>query len=142
MQMPAGMPNMGNMAEMMNNPMVKQFMENPDFMRQAASMMGGGGANPQAMQEMMQNPSLQGMMQNPEFLSNITKMLRDPKNKAMLDMMQAQNPNMNMGLLLKALGGVTMVVGWYQAMKRLWQNVVVRFIVFGLFVLLVAWYFG
>jgi hypothetical protein len=32
-----------NMAEMMNSPMVQQMMSNPDFMKQAMSMMGGGG---------------------------------------------------------------------------------------------------
>jgi hypothetical protein len=41
-QMPAGMP--GNMAEMMNSPMVQEMMKNPDLMKQAAAMMGGGGA--------------------------------------------------------------------------------------------------
>ena len=82
------------------------------------------------------------MMQNPEFLTNMAKMLRDPKNKGMLDMMQAQNPGMNMGLILRALEGVGMVVGFYQRLKRLWQSVVVRLIVFGLFILLLARYFG
>ena len=53
------MGNMGNMAEMMNSPMVQQMMQNPDLMKQAAAMMGGGGAsNPADMQNMMQNPSV------------------------------------------------------------------------------------
>ena len=61
--MPAGMP--GNMAEMMNSPMVQEMMKNPDLMKQAAAMMGGGGAaglDPAGMQSMMQNPSLQGLL--------------------------------------------------------------------------------
>ena len=36
---------------------------------------------------MMQNPSLQGMLQNPDFLENTVKMLSDPRNKGMMDMM-------------------------------------------------------
>jgi len=53
------MGNMGNMAEMMNSPMVQQMMQNPDLMKQAAAMMGWGGAsNPADMQNMMQNPSV------------------------------------------------------------------------------------
>ena len=34
---------MNNMAEMMNNPMVKEMMNNPDMMKQAMNMMGGMG---------------------------------------------------------------------------------------------------
>lgn len=54
----------GNMAEMMNNPMVQQMMNNPEMMKMAQQMMmnmgGGKGAaavDPSKMQEMMQNPS-------------------------------------------------------------------------------------
>jgi hypothetical protein len=47
-----------NMAEMMNSPMVKEMMSNPEFMKQAMSMMNGGGADPQQMQNLMKNPSL------------------------------------------------------------------------------------
>lgn len=91
---------------------------------------------------MMQNPSLQGMLQNPDFLNNTLKMLKDPNNKAMMDMMQQQNPNMNMNMVLKALEGVNKVAGCYRALKNAWDNVVVRFIFFGLIVLLIAYYFG
>lgn len=90
----------------------------------------------------MQNPSLQGMLQNPDFLNNTLKMLKDPNNKAMMDMMQQQNPNMNMNMVLKALDGVNKVAGCYRALKNAWDNVVVRFIFFGLIVLLIAYYFG
>ena len=91
---------------------------------------------------MMQNPSLQGMLQNPDFLNNTLKMLKDPNNKAMMDMMQQQNPNMNMNMVLKALDGVNKVAGCYRALKNAWDNVVVRFIFFGLIVLLIAYYCG
>mgnify|MGYP006950297986 CR=1 FL=1 len=36
------MPDMNNMAEMMNNPMVKEMMNNPEMMKNAMNMMGGG----------------------------------------------------------------------------------------------------
>lgn len=41
---------MDMMTNMMNNPMVKQMMSNPDMMRQATQMMqGGGGMDPSSM---------------------------------------------------------------------------------------------
>lgn len=39
--MPGMPPNMGNMEEMMNNPMVKEMMNNPDMMKMAMDMMNG-----------------------------------------------------------------------------------------------------
>jgi len=42
MQMPGQMPNMGDMGDMMNNPMFKEMMNNPEMMKQAMSMMNGG----------------------------------------------------------------------------------------------------
>jgi transposase len=80
------------------------------------------------------------MLQNPDMLQNMVKMMRDPKNKAMLDMMQAQNPNMN--TMLTVLDGITRLMGWYQALKRLWGNLVVRLLLFGLLVLWLARYFA
>ena len=53
------MPDMNNMAEMMNNPMVKEMMNNPEMMKNAMNMMGGGMSgtggqpDPAKMQEMM-----------------------------------------------------------------------------------------
>lgn len=50
---------MSNMADMMNNPMMKEMMNNPEIMKMAQQMMGGmgtgGGAPPDTskMQEMM-----------------------------------------------------------------------------------------
>lgn len=38
-----GMPDMSNMAEMMNNPMMKEMMNNPEMIKMAQQMMGGGG---------------------------------------------------------------------------------------------------
>lgn len=141
-----GMPGMpGNMAEMMNNPMMKEMMNNPDLMKQAAAMMSGGaggGFDPSAMQSMMQNPSLSGLLQNADFLDNAAKMLSDPRNKGMLRMMQEQNPGMNMNMLVKALGVLSKVAACYRFVRRAWANVVVRLVVFGLVIALIAWYFG
>ena len=36
-----------NMEEMMKNPMVKEMMNNPEMMKMAMNMMGGGGAQGQ-----------------------------------------------------------------------------------------------
>jgi len=44
--MNGAMPDMSNMAEMMNNPMVKEMMNNPEMMKMAQQMMGNmGGAS-------------------------------------------------------------------------------------------------
>lgn len=55
--MPAGMPGgmPGNMEEMMNSPMFKEMMSNPDMLKSAMNMMNGGqgqgaaGMNPEKM---------------------------------------------------------------------------------------------
>ena len=69
-------------------------------------------------------------------------MLGDPRNKAMLDMMQQQYPGMNMNILVKALAVIAKVASAYRALKRAWSNVLVRLIVFGLVIVLIARYFG
>lgn len=61
------------------------MMNNPDLMRQAALMMGGNGVQ---MQDMMNNPSLSGLMKNPDMINTALKMLKDPNNRGMLDMMK------------------------------------------------------
>jgi hypothetical protein len=49
---------------------------------------------------------------------------------------------MNMDLMLKALGGIGKIASAYSAIRRAWSNVMVRLVVFGLFIVLVAYYFG
>lgn len=74
-----GMPS--NMADMMNNPMVKEMMNNPEMMKMASQMMGqmgGAGADPAKLQEMMQNPSLAKILENPDFLASTVGMLKNP----------------------------------------------------------------
>ncbi len=90
------------------------MMNNPDFMRQAASMMGGDPAN---MQNMMSNPSLSGLMNNPDMIGNALNMLKDPKNRGMLDMMKQQNPNMNVDMMIKGIEVVAKVAGFAKAAK-------------------------
>ncbi len=105
-------------------------------------MGGGGGFDPSSMQSMMQNPSLSGLMQNADFLENAAKMLSDPRNKGMLDMMQQQNPGMNMNILVKALSVLAKLAAAYKFLKKAWANVLVRLLVFGFLIALIAWYFG
>jgi len=115
----------------MGNPMMQEMLKNPDLMKQAAAMMGGG-----------ENKSLAGMVQNPEFLDNALRMIKDPRNKAMLDMMKQQNPNMNVDMVVKALEGVNKLAACYRALRNAWNNVLVRLLFFGFIVLLIAYYFG
>jgi hypothetical protein len=49
---------------------------------------------------------------------------------------------MNMNILLKALGVLSKVAAVYRAIKKAWSNVLIRLVVFGLLIALVAYYFG
>ena len=49
---------------------------------------------------------------------------------------------MNMNLLLKALGVLAKVAAVYRAIRKAWSNVLVRLVIFGLLIALVAYYFG
>ena len=49
---------------------------------------GAGGMDPNAMQNMMQNPSMKNLMNNPDMLSSALNMMKDPRNRGMLDMMK------------------------------------------------------
>lgn len=139
------------MNNMMSNPMVQQMMQNPDFMKQAAQMMGGGagnaagglgGMNPQAMQQMMQNPSMSGLLDNIGMIETSLNMLTDPKNKAMRDMIQQQNPSLNVDMMAMVLKYIVKLASTYKAAKKVWSNVYVRLTIFALIILLIAYYFG
>ena len=82
--------DMSNMGDLMNNPMVKDMMNNPEMMKMAASMMGGGNADPAKMQEMMQNPTLSKFLDNPEMLSSTIGMLKNPMAKQQLETVSKQ----------------------------------------------------
>ena len=133
---------MGMMGNMMNNPMVQQMMANPDLMRQAASMMGGGaagGLDPNAMQNMMQNPSMKNLLGNPDMISSALGMMKDP---AMMNMMKQQNPNLNVDMMVKALDVLASCASAYKKVKTAWSNIFVRLAVFGLLVALISYFFG
>ena len=49
---------------------------------------------------------------------------------------------MNMNLLLKVLGFLAKVASFIKAIRKAWSNVVVRMIVFGIAIALIAYYFG
>ncbi len=141
--------NNGNMMEMMNNmmcnPMVQQMMQNPDFMRQAAQMMQGGGAgglNPSSMQNMMNNPSMKGFLENPEILNQAINMMTDPNNKGMIDMVKQQYPGLNVEMMAKALKVIAKLATVYKAARQAWSNIFVRLAVFGILVMIIAYFFG
>jgi len=81
-----GMPGMGgDMAGMMNNPMMQEMMKNPEMIKMAQSMMGGGGFDPSKMDpSKMQgamSPEMTGMMKDPAFLQNTLNMLKSPMGR-------------------------------------------------------------
>lgn len=87
---------MGDMGDLMNNPMVKNMMNNPEMMKMAAEMMGGGGPaggmpDPSKMQEMMKDPSMAKMLDNPDFLAQTVGMLKNPMAKSQLEGLTKQS---------------------------------------------------
>jgi hypothetical protein len=136
------MSNMMN--NMMANPMMQQMMSNPDMMKQAQAMMSGGqgGFDPSSMQSMMSNPSMTGLLKNPDMLKMALNMLKDPNNKGMAEMFGAQNSNVNMGMLVKALEVVVSLATTYKKVKSVYDNKFVKLFLFALVILLVAYYFS
>lgn len=118
---------MDNMAEMMNNPMVKEMMNNPETMKAAMNMMGGGagqgqggGMNPDKMQDMMKNPSMDKIMQNPEFMSNAVEMIKS--NPAMLEMMAKQIPGVAPETLVTGLEYMTSAAKAYTKVRNFFAS--------------------
>lgn len=85
-------PNLGgqNPADLMNNPMVKEMMNNPEMMKMAMDMaqgQGGGGnatTTPEGMQKMMNNPGMSQILENPEMMESALNMMKS--NPAMKEM--------------------------------------------------------
>ena len=107
-------------------------------------MGGGGGPGGIDMNNMKNimgsNPAMQNMMKDPAFLKGAFSMLNDPKNKAMMDMMAQQNPGMKPVLMM--LGFVGKMSNIYFKAKEVFANKFVKLFLFGLFVILVAYYFS
>eukprot|EP00349_Pseudokeronopsis_sp_Brazil_P005663 CAMPEP_0202964732 /NCGR_PEP_ID=MMETSP1396-20130829/8826_1 /ASSEMBLY_ACC=CAM_ASM_000872 /TAXON_ID= /ORGANISM="Pseudokeronopsis sp., Strain Brazil" /LENGTH=92 /DNA_ID=CAMNT_0049687071 /DNA_START=1284 /DNA_END=1562 /DNA_ORIENTATION=+ len=75
--------------------MMQNLMSNPNFMQQATQLLSGSGGDMTKMREMMaNNPEMQKMLKDPAFMKETLGMFRDPKNKAMVDALIAQNPSM------------------------------------------------
>ena len=133
------MPDMSNMAEMMNNPMVKEMMNNPEMMKQAMNMMngmgGGTGGQPDAakMQEMMKNPSVSKLLENPDFLTSALNMLKLPGARPQLDAI-AKQTGMSSETILKGLE-------WLVSLAYLYNKVrpVLSVIKYALIVLVVSY---
>lgn len=86
------------------------------------------------------NPDMQNMMRDPSFLKGAFGMLNDPKNKGMMDMMAQSNPSMKP--ILTLLGFVGKMSNAYFKAKEVFDNKFVKLFIFGLFVILIAYYFS
>ncbi len=60
----------------------------------------------------------------------------------MRDMIQQQNPSLNVNMMATALKYIVKMAATYKAAKKAWTNVYVRLTIFALIVLLIAYYFG
>lgn len=101
-----------------------------------------GGGDPSAMQSMMSQPNLQNLMKNPDMINNALKMLKDPSNKGMLDMVKQQNPNLNLDMMLKSIKVLSKVVEYTNKVRRAWSNVFVKLAFFAILVAFIAYFFG
>lgn len=90
----------------------------------------------------MNNPSMGNLLNNPDMLTTAVNMMKDPNNKAMLDMMQQQNPNINMNMMIKAVDVLAKLVSAYKGVKKAWSNVFVRLVVFAIIIAIIGYYFG
>jgi hypothetical protein len=118
------MPNMGNMEEMMNNPMIKEMMNNPEMMKMAMNMMSGnqgqGGANSEQMNDLMKNPSMKNLLNNPEMLTQSVNMLKN--NPMMLEMLQKQMPGVDPQTLVRGLDWLASIAGYYAKVRNVYSN--------------------
>ena len=131
----------------MDNPMVKEMMNNPEMMKMAMNMMGGGqgqggsGApNPEAMQEMMKNPSMQNMLRNPDMLSQSVAMMKS--NPAMLDMLQKQMPGVQPETLVRGLDWLATLARWYARFVNFFSNKLIQLSFLLAFIGILFYYFG
>lgn len=76
------------------------------------------------------------------MISNALKMLKDPNNRGMLDMMKQQNPNLNVDMMVRGIEAVAKIASFTQQVRRAWSSVFVRLAVFGIIVAIIAYFFG
>lgn len=140
-QMPAGMP--ANMAEMMDNPMIKEMLNNPETMRNMMNMMGnqgqGGPMSAEGMQEMMKDPSLKNMMKNPEAIANMLNMVKS--NPALKETL-AKQIGIEPDQLDKGLGVFKSILGAYSSVRNFFANKVVQLSILLLIIYTLFRYFG
>ena len=134
-----GMPD--NMADMMNNPMVQEMMNNPEMIKMAQQMMGnmagGSGATPDPtkMQEMMKNPSMAKMLDNPEFLDTTLTMLKSPMARPQVEQMSKQM-NITPENMIKVLEWLVAAGKAFKKVKTFVTNPIVKY---GLIVLVLSY---
>lgn len=134
-QLRAGM----NQADMMNNPALKEMMNNPETLKQAMSAMNGQG-DPVAMQDMMKNPSMQNLLNNPEMITNAVNMMKG--NPAMLDAMAAQLPQgVDRNTMLKGLEWLASLARFYARSRSFVSNKYVQLSFIIAIVSFFFWYF-
>lgn len=90
----------------------------------------------------MQNPSMKNVMNSPDMLSTALNMMKDPANRGMLDMMKQSNPNLNVDMMVKALGVLAKCASAYKAIRTAWSNIYVRLTIFAIFIAIIAHYYG
>ena len=59
-------------------------------------------------------------MKNPDMINNAMKLLTDPRNKGLIDMMKQQNPNLNVDLMLKGVSALAKIVEYSNKVRRAW----------------------
>ena len=126
----------------MNNPIVKEMMNNPETMRNMMNMMGNqgqGGPSAEGMQEMMKDPSIKNMMKNPEAISSMLNMVKsNPALKETLSKQIGIEPDQ----LDKGLGLLKSILGAYTSVRNFFANKVVQLSLLLLVIYIFFRYFG
>ncbi|OQV26092.1 putative Ubiquilin-4 [Hypsibius exemplaris] len=105
--MPAGlgMPNMQNLDQLLDNPMVQSMMSNPEMIRNVVS------SNPQIQSLMERNPELSHALNNPDVIRQAMQVMRNP------NMMQEMMRNYD-----RALSNLESLPGGFNALQRFYND--------------------
>lgn len=94
------------MRQLMDNPMVQQLMNNPEYLRSVLT------SNPQLQSLMERNPEISHMLNNPELLRQTMELTRNP---AMLQELMRSHD--------RALSNLESIPGGYSALQRMYRDI-------------------
>ncbi|KAK2583109.1 hypothetical protein KPH14_009135 [Odynerus spinipes] len=98
--------NPETMRQVLDNPLVQSFMNNPENMRNLVT------ANPQMQELMQRNPEISHMLNNPELLRQTMELARNPS--MLQELMRSHD---------RALSNLESIPGGYSALRRMYRDI-------------------